>query len=173
MPQTEEEHLIDLKEENSADEYNSSSSSSSSSSTPSHSPCSERSLSHQRISVAENLDNALSTQKEATNTSKEIINGETTEGGVYERRRNKQLRIKKKFYEFYAAPITKFWSHSMAFVAFLMIYTYTVLVRLPQVPEWNEYYIIAYILTFGGEKIREILASEPVKLSQVSYFCQP
>ena len=77
----------------------------------------------------------------------------------------RQLRIKKKFYEFYAAPITKFWSHSMAYMAFLMIYTYTVLIRMLPEMEWNEYYIIAYVATFGSEKIREVLASVPVEPS--------
>ena len=67
--------------------------------------------------------------------------------------------MKKKFYEFYGAPITKFWSHSIAYAIFLVIYTYTMLVRLPPVPHWNEYFIMANIATFGGEKIREILAS--------------
>merc|ERR1740128_317250 len=46
-----------------------------------------------------------------------------------------------------------------------MIYTYTMIVQLPAIPQWNEYYIVLHIATFGGEKIREIVASEPVKLS--------
>ncbi len=133
-----------------------------------------------------------------------MLNGEAADNGAfYERRRNKQLRIKKKFYEFYAAPITKFWLDAIAYVAFLVIYTvtlrstktmtstsrstrrlcwliagrrflffqYTVLVQLPSSPAWNEYYIIAYILSFGGEKVREIFATEPVKLNQVQYLC--
>lgn len=99
------------------------------------------------------------------NTSKDHIIHDAADGGVYERKRMKQLRIKKKLYEFYAAPITKFWSWSMAYFFFLTVYTYTVLIRTPALPEWNEYYVMAYIATFGGEKIREILASEPVKLS--------
>ena len=154
--------MFDLKDERSEDEDNSSASSSSSS-TPSHSPPSERSLS-QRISVADAAEN-VSVQKDEGNNSKELTQGEASETAFYERRRNKQLRMKKKFYEFYAAPITKFWSHSMAYIAFLMIYTYTVLVRLPKQPQWNEYYVIAYIASFGAEKMREIFASEPVKLS--------
>ena len=67
--------------------------------------------------------------------------------------------MKKKFYEFYGAPVTKFWSHSIAYVIFLIIYTHMMLVRMPVVPQWNEYFIIAHIATFGFEKIREILAS--------------
>lgn len=97
--------------------------------------------------------------------NKDNVIGEASDLAFDQRRQMRQLRIKKKFYEFYAAPITKFWSHSMAYIAFLMIYTYTVLIRMPPEMEWNEYYIIAYVATFGGEKIREILASEPVKLS--------
>lgn len=56
-----------------------------------------------------------------------------------QRRRMRQLRLKRKFYEFYAAPITKFWSWSMAYFLFLIIYTYTVLIKTPDTPAWNEY----------------------------------
>lgn len=77
----------------------------------------------------------------------------------------RQLRIKKKLYEFYAAPITKFWFWSMAYFFFLFVYTYTMLIRTPSTPEWNELYVILHMGSFGCEKIREIAASEPVKLS--------
>ncbi|XP_076047574.1 transient receptor potential cation channel, subfamily M isoform X4 [Oratosquilla oratoria] len=78
----------------------------------------------------------------------------------------KQLTARIKFYEFYNAPITKFWAHSLAFMFFLCVYTYLVLVRLPEEPEWVEWYTVAYISTLLLEKIREILAAEPVELRQ-------
>ena len=39
-----------------------------------------------------------------------------------------QLSMGKKFYEFYNAPITKFWLHTLSFIAFLLTFTYVVLV---------------------------------------------
>ncbi len=68
-----------------------------------------------------------------------------------------------KFLEFYTAPITKFWIWSIGYAVFLLIFTYTVLVRTPVLPEWNEYYVFAYLITFGAEKIREIAISQPIK----------
>ncbi|XP_071516413.1 transient receptor potential cation channel trpm isoform X2 [Panulirus ornatus] len=79
---------------------------------------------------------------------------------------SKQLPARIKLYEFYNAPITKFWAHSIAYVFFLCLYTYVVLVRLPKQPEWMEWYVVAYISTLILEKIREILSTEPVELKQ-------
>ncbi|XP_049543421.1 transient receptor potential cation channel trpm isoform X3 [Anopheles darlingi] len=80
-------------------------------------------------------------------------------------RQQRPLKMKKKIYEFYTAPITKFWADSMAYVLFLVLFTYTVLVRMAEMPSWQEYYAIAYITTLGCEKIREIVSSEPVAIS--------
>lgn len=194
MPQTEEEHMIDLQDErdNNTSSDHSSSTSSSVSSSPSHSPRSERSLSMRRVSMVDGIEMSslghrrrlhsgsstpgstnqgdLVVEKDQLlnegNTSGENVVFESLDPGIiYERRRMRQLRIKRKFYEFYAAPITKFWSWSMAYFFFLIVYTYTVLIRTPKTPEWNEYYVILHMASFGGEKVREILASEPVKLS--------
>ncbi|XP_058459300.1 transient receptor potential cation channel trpm isoform X4 [Malaya genurostris] len=79
--------------------------------------------------------------------------------------RHRPLKLKKKFYEFYTAPITKFWADSMAYVFFLVMFSYTVLVRMEPYPSWQEVYSIAYITTLGCEKIREIVSSEPVAIS--------
>ncbi|XP_053674658.1 transient receptor potential cation channel trpm [Anopheles nili] len=80
-------------------------------------------------------------------------------------RQQRPLKLKKKFYEFYTAPITKFWADSMAYVFFLVLFTYTVLVRMEETPSWQELYAISYITTLGCEKIREIVSSEPVAIS--------
>ncbi|XP_069984689.1 transient receptor potential cation channel trpm [Penaeus vannamei] len=79
---------------------------------------------------------------------------------------SKQLPARTKFYEFYNAPISKFWAHSMAYVFFLCLFTYLVLVKLPKQPQWMEWYVVAYISTLLLEKIREILSTEPVELKQ-------
>ncbi|KAK4009060.1 hypothetical protein OUZ56_014200 [Daphnia magna] len=77
-----------------------------------------------------------------------------------------QLSFHRKLLEFYSAPITKFWTWTMAYFFFLAIYTYTLLIRTPPRPEWNECYVIIYISSFGIEIFRQILASEPVNLSR-------
>ncbi|XP_038077470.1 transient receptor potential cation channel subfamily M member 1-like [Patiria miniata] len=77
----------------------------------------------------------------------------------------KQLRLGKKLYEFYRAPMTKFWAHTMFFFGFMVLYNYMVLVKLPDFPAFYEYLVICYIVTSGMEHVREILASEPTRLS--------
>ncbi|KAK7065329.1 Transient receptor putative cation channel subfamily M member 7 [Halocaridina rubra] len=52
----------------------------------------------------------------------------------------------------------------MAYIMFLCLYTYMVLVKLPEYPEWVEWYVVAYISTLFFEKIREILSTEPAAL---------
>ena len=41
----------------------------------------------------------------------------------------KQIRYRRRFYEFFAAPITTFWSWTLSFVAFLAVFTYVLLVK--------------------------------------------
>uniref|UniRef100_A0A1L8DKF9 Putative transient receptor potential cation channel trpm n=1 Tax=Nyssomyia neivai TaxID=330878 RepID=A0A1L8DKF9_9DIPT len=83
----------------------------------------------------------------------------------YEIKQHRPLKLKKKIYEFYTAPITKFWADSLAYVFFLVLFTYTVLVKMEITPNWQEVYSIAYITTLGCEKIREIISSEPVAIT--------
>ncbi|XP_023245943.1 transient receptor potential cation channel trpm [Copidosoma floridanum] len=83
----------------------------------------------------------------------------------YDNKNSKPLKLKKKLYEFYTAPITKFWANAIAYVIFLLLFSYSILVRMDDVPSWPEIYSIAYILTMGCEKVREIATSEPVALS--------
>lgn len=53
----------------------------------------------------------------------------------------------------------------MAYILFLVFFTYTVLVKMGPTPCWQELYSIAYITTLGCEKVREIISSEPVAIS--------
>lgn len=53
----------------------------------------------------------------------------------------------------------------MAYMFFLLMFTFTVLVKMEQKPRWQEMYSIAYIATLGFEKIREIISSEPVAIT--------
>ncbi|KAI4877087.1 hypothetical protein NFI96_031419, partial [Prochilodus magdalenae] len=67
----------------------------------------------------------------------------------------------RKVYDFYNAPVVKFWFHTMTYLAFLMLYAYTVLVRMERMPSVPEWLIISYILATAVEKLREVLLSEP------------
>ncbi|XP_058491975.1 transient receptor potential cation channel subfamily M member 3 isoform X7 [Solea solea] len=80
--------------------------------------------------------------------------------------RHRLIPMGRKIYEFYNAPIVKFWFHTMAYVAYLMLYNYIVLVKMDLWPSPQEWIVIAYIFTNGIEKMREILMSEPGKLLQ-------
>ncbi|XP_023311043.1 transient receptor potential cation channel trpm isoform X3 [Anoplophora glabripennis] len=80
--------------------------------------------------------------------------------------KNRELRIKKKLYEFYTAPITKFWANAIAYITFLVIFSFTVLVKMEAMPSWQEWMAIAFVCTLGCEKLRELFSSEPVGLSQ-------
>jgi transient receptor potential cation channel subfamily M member 3 len=148
MPQTEEEHLVGIKEGQSAD-LNSSSSSTESYQSKGH-------VTGDKYGVQ--VNGTLNEYE-----SNEFVDSPRQKKG------QQQLNFRKKIYEFYAAPVTTFWGHSMAHVAFLLIYTYTLLIKLPEVPAWNEYYVMAYIATFGCEKVREVMASEPIRLRQKLY----
>ncbi|XP_077863672.1 transient receptor potential cation channel subfamily M member 3 [Saccoglossus kowalevskii] len=76
-----------------------------------------------------------------------------------------KLRLGKKIYEFYNAPVTKFWAHTMAYILYLAIFNYVVLVRMESTPRWQECYIIIYIITLAIEKTRELFQSETGNLS--------
>uniref|UniRef100_A0A663EWP6 non-specific serine/threonine protein kinase n=1 Tax=Aquila chrysaetos chrysaetos TaxID=223781 RepID=A0A663EWP6_AQUCH len=72
----------------------------------------------------------------------------------------------RKIYEFYNAPIVKFWFHTMAYMAFLMLFTYTVLVKMEPRPSVQEWLVIIYVFSTAIEKVREVFISEPGKFRQ-------
>ncbi|XP_076855123.1 transient receptor potential cation channel subfamily M member 3 isoform X3 [Brachyhypopomus gauderio] len=80
--------------------------------------------------------------------------------------RHRLIPVGRKIYEFYNAPIVKFWFHTMAYVGYLMLFNYIVLVKMDLWPSPQEWIVIAYIFTNGIEKMREILMSEPGKVLQ-------
>ena len=104
--------------------------------------------------------------KEKNNFSiKRLANTLQNEANLLEKDFN-ELKYKTKVYEFYNAPITKFWAYAIAYTIFLCCFTYVVLVRLPARPEPPEWYVLAYMTTLLAEKVREILACESKKLVQ-------
>nr|DBA31795.1 TPA: hypothetical protein GDO54_007569 [Pyxicephalus adspersus] len=62
------------------------------------------------------------------------------------------------------------------YLAFLMLFTFVVLVKMRPLPSSQEWLVIAYIFTYAVEKIREIFMSEAGKINQkikvwfVEYF---
>ncbi|XP_031704839.1 transient receptor potential cation channel subfamily M member 6 isoform X3 [Anarrhichthys ocellatus] len=71
-----------------------------------------------------------------------------------------------RLYDFYTAPVVKFWFHTMSYLFFLILFSYVVLVEMQDQPSVQEWLVIAYILSTAVEKTREVLMSEPRKLSQ-------
>uniref|UniRef100_A0A8C5CWR8 non-specific serine/threonine protein kinase n=1 Tax=Gadus morhua TaxID=8049 RepID=A0A8C5CWR8_GADMO len=80
--------------------------------------------------------------------------------------RSRKLPLTRKIYAFYHAPIVKFWSNTLFYLAFLMFYSYVVLVKMPEWPSPQEWVVILYIFTSAVEKIREMFMSEAGKISQ-------
>ncbi|XP_064411184.1 transient receptor potential cation channel subfamily M member 3 isoform X3 [Latimeria chalumnae] len=80
--------------------------------------------------------------------------------------RHRLIPFGRKIYEFYNAPIVKFWFHTLAYIGYLMLFNYIVLVKMERWPSVQEWIVISYIFTLGIEKMREILMSEPGKLLQ-------
>ncbi|XP_069817937.1 transient receptor potential cation channel subfamily M member 6 isoform X3 [Dendropsophus ebraccatus] len=76
------------------------------------------------------------------------------------------LSITRKICKFYNAPIVKFWFHTMAYLLFLMLFTYVVLVKMEPMPSIQEWLVITYIFTNAMEKVREVVMSKPGKFSQ-------
>uniref|UniRef100_A0A8D0G0K7 Transient receptor potential cation channel subfamily M member 1 n=1 Tax=Strix occidentalis caurina TaxID=311401 RepID=A0A8D0G0K7_STROC len=83
-----------------------------------------------------------------------------------ENKKQKSLPIGTKIYEFYNAPIVKFWFYTISYLGYLMLFNYIILVRMERWPSVQEWIVISYIVTLALEKVREILMSEPGKLSQ-------
>uniref|UniRef100_A0AAQ6A105 non-specific serine/threonine protein kinase n=1 Tax=Amphiprion ocellaris TaxID=80972 RepID=A0AAQ6A105_AMPOC len=71
-----------------------------------------------------------------------------------------------RLYDFYTAPVVKFWFHTMSYLAFLMLFSFVVLVKMGDQPSVQEWLVIVYILSTAMEKAREVLMSEPRKLRQ-------
>uniref|UniRef100_A0A8C4I311 non-specific serine/threonine protein kinase n=1 Tax=Dicentrarchus labrax TaxID=13489 RepID=A0A8C4I311_DICLA len=80
--------------------------------------------------------------------------------------RSRKLPLTRKIYAFYHAPIVKFWSNTLFYLGFLMIYSYVVLVKMSVWPSPQEWVVILYIFTSAIEKIREMFMSEAGKISQ-------
>ncbi|CAF0916482.1 unnamed protein product [Rotaria sordida] len=68
-----------------------------------------------------------------------------------------QISWTKKVYEFYNAPVTKFFQDLIFFILFLAIFTYVVLIRTPPKPSVWEWILMSYLTTVAMDLIRELL----------------
>ncbi|XP_029159547.1 transient receptor potential cation channel trpm isoform X2 [Nylanderia fulva] len=176
MPQTQEEHLIALE-----DEKEDSDSEQSTPAGPDVEKRLRRSLSVRNKSINQQGVKALISNEHNTTIVKETIvkeNGKVLtdnddviyrsyglQSEYYDNKTTRPLRLRKKLYEFYTAPITKFWANAIAYIIFLLFFSYCILIKMEAHPSLAEIYAIAYICTLGCEKVREIVISEPAKLS--------
>ncbi|XP_011055821.1 PREDICTED: transient receptor potential cation channel trpm [Acromyrmex echinatior] len=155
MPQTQEEHLIALEDEK------------------------EDSDSEHNVPVGPDIEALISNEhntiiketivqengKVLTDIDDEIHRAYGLRSEYYDNKTTRPLKLRKKLYEFYTAPITKFWANAIAYIIFLLFFSYCILVHMDDHPSLAEMYAIAYICTLGCEKIREIATSEPAMLS--------
>ncbi|XP_034192344.2 transient receptor potential cation channel, subfamily M isoform X3 [Osmia lignaria lignaria] len=177
MPQTQEEHLIALE-----DEKEDSDSEHGVPTGPDVEKRHRRSLSVRNKSSSQQGTKALISNEHTTTVAKDTIvqeNGKvlTDNDDVIHRaygissdyyndiKNSRPLRLKRKLYEFYTAPITKFWANAIAYMIFLVLFSYCILIHMDDHPSLAEIYAIAYICTLGCEKVREIATSEPATLS--------
>uniref|UniRef100_A0A4W5L673 non-specific serine/threonine protein kinase n=1 Tax=Hucho hucho TaxID=62062 RepID=A0A4W5L673_9TELE len=91
---------------------------------------------------------------------------EAAQEGGREERGGRCFFWTRRLYDFYTAPVVKFWFHTMSYLAFLMLFSYTVLVKMEDRPSTQEWLVIAYIISTAVEKTREVFMSEPRKPSQ-------
>uniref|UniRef100_H3CXY4 Transient receptor potential cation channel, subfamily M, member 1a n=1 Tax=Tetraodon nigroviridis TaxID=99883 RepID=H3CXY4_TETNG len=111
------------------------------------------------------------TKDEDNKSSKDVASNVdvTSKKGDEEEEQKKSKRrtpVVKKIFEFYNAPFTKFWFNTISYLVYLMLYNYIILVKMERWPSLQEWTVIAYIITLGLEKVRQILMSEPGKLKQ-------
>jgi hypothetical protein len=74
----------------------------------------------------------------------------------HRRRAKRKLRMSKRFYEFYVAPITTFWAFCLTYSAFLILLTYVCLVRTPYAMQPADWLLFVYVLNIGLEQVRKV-----------------
>ncbi|CAF0940636.1 unnamed protein product [Adineta steineri] len=83
--------------------------------------------------------------------------GKKTDHDHYLNDNAEQISLPKKIYEFYNAPVTKFFQDLIFFILFLAIFTYVVLIRTPPKPSVWEWILMVYLTTVAMDLIRELL----------------
>ncbi|XP_076682040.1 transient receptor potential cation channel, subfamily M isoform X7 [Andrena cerasifolii] len=156
MPQTQEEHLIALEDEkeDSDSEHG----------APTG-PDVEALISNEHTTAIVKETIVQENGKVLTDSDDIVHRAYGIHSDYYDIKNSRPLRLKKKLYEFYTAPITKFWANAIAYIVFLVLFSYCILIHMDDHPSLAEIYAIMYICTLGCEKVREIATSEPATLS--------
>ncbi|KAG5270731.1 hypothetical protein AALO_G00195940, partial [Alosa alosa] len=121
-------------------------------------------IAYQHYSLSEEKNDTEDDNKSSKEGNTDSLSKKEDEENTGKKRR--RVPIGKKIYEFYNAPFTKFWFNTTAYLVYLMLYNYIILVKMERWPSLQELIVIAYIITLGLEKLRQILMSEPGKLKQ-------
>ncbi|EPY77846.1 transient receptor potential cation channel subfamily M member 1 [Camelus ferus] len=111
-------------------------------------------------------ENEDSKEKEEENMDSGADAGSRKGDEENEQKKQRSVPIGTKICEFYNAPIVKFWFYTISYLGYLLLFNYVILVRMERWPCLQEWVVISYIVSLALEKIREILMSEPGKLSQ-------
>ncbi|XP_055479121.1 transient receptor potential cation channel subfamily M member 1 [Psammomys obesus] len=118
------------------------------------------------LSYQTSKENEDGKEKEEENADANADAGSRKGDEENEHKKQKSIPIGTKICEFYNAPIVKFWFYTISYLAYLLLFNYVILVRMDGWPSPQEWIVISYIVSLALEKIREILMSEPGKLSQ-------
>lgn len=143
MPVTMEEHEQELAEEGECDEVQDD----------------EENLSYRRSRAITDDGGALE-MSVLSSKSRELL-WVSTYHKCRQETRVVKLRWARKILEFYKAPVTKFWSNAFAYMAFLMLFSFVILVKADKIPSISEMVLIIFVCTLCTEEIRQILHSEP------------
>jgi hypothetical protein len=74
-----------------------------------------------------------------------------------------QIPLTKKIYEFYNAPVTKFFQDLIFYILFLANFTYIILIRTPPKPSVCEWILMSYLATVAIDLIRELLMTNETR----------
>uniref|UniRef100_A0A0N5BXB8 LSDAT_euk domain-containing protein n=1 Tax=Strongyloides papillosus TaxID=174720 RepID=A0A0N5BXB8_STREA len=126
-----------------------------------------------KLSYKEVQERRGSVQRNRTNTissSYKKINSIETTAKPTIPLKSKQIKAKRKVYEFFFAPITTFWTWFLSFFIFMMANTYVLLVKTPLHPTILEWILFVYVLSYGLEELRKLFMSEPTRIRKKLTF---
>eukprot|EP00794_Sanderia_malayensis_P009478 gene9478-10468_t len=78
---------------------------------------------------------------------------------------DRALKWWEKIWEFYSAPITKFWGNVLSYLVFLGIFTYVVLGKKTKELQIMEIVLIVFVVSLTTEEIRQLFQSELKQLN--------
>ncbi|CEF70041.1 Transient receptor potential cation channel subfamily M member 1 [Strongyloides ratti] len=125
-----------------------------------------------KLTTTETQERRGSIQRNRSGTTSSIkkINSIETTAKPTVRLKSKQIKAKRKIYEFFFAPITTFWTWFLSFFIFMAANTYVLLVRTPKNPTILEWILFIYVISYGLEELRKLFMSEPTRIRKKLTF---